>query len=153
MFTLPRDEVFIGMDVHGEPGVGRRKVEPVEVAHHDIHDLTTRMAAIDPARATSKTALMARASRIDGISPQQMDLTTRCALALRDIAKAGTYDALAVSDWPALRADPGMHPGAAFTWIAEVDRIPVASEGDILGAVTQLAAKSLTARSLTAKVG
>ncbi|WP_299957549.1 dihydroxyacetone kinase subunit DhaK [uncultured Roseobacter sp.] len=30
MFTLPEDEVFIGMGVHGEPGVGRRKVGPVQ---------------------------------------------------------------------------------------------------------------------------
>lgn len=29
MFSLPDDEVFIGMGVHGEPGVGRRKLEPV----------------------------------------------------------------------------------------------------------------------------
>ncbi len=29
MFTLPEDEIFIGMGVHGEPGVGRRKVGPV----------------------------------------------------------------------------------------------------------------------------
>jgi phosphoenolpyruvate---glycerone phosphotransferase subunit DhaK len=29
MFTLPDDEVFIGMGVHGEPGVGRRKLEPL----------------------------------------------------------------------------------------------------------------------------
>jgi dihydroxyacetone kinase-like protein len=29
MFALPPDEVFIGMGVHGEPGVARRKVEPV----------------------------------------------------------------------------------------------------------------------------
>lgn len=29
MFTLPEDEVYIGMGVHGEPGVARRKVEPV----------------------------------------------------------------------------------------------------------------------------
>lgn len=29
MFTLPVDEIYIGMGVHGEPGVGRRKVEPV----------------------------------------------------------------------------------------------------------------------------
>ncbi len=29
MFTLPDDEVFIGMGVHGEPGVGRRKIGPV----------------------------------------------------------------------------------------------------------------------------
>lgn len=30
MFTLPDDEVFIGMGVHGEPGVGRRKTGPVK---------------------------------------------------------------------------------------------------------------------------
>ena len=30
MFALPEDEVFIGMGVHGEPGVARRKVEPVK---------------------------------------------------------------------------------------------------------------------------
>ena len=29
MFTLPDDEVFIGMGVHGEPGVARRKTGPV----------------------------------------------------------------------------------------------------------------------------
>ncbi len=29
MFTLPVDEIYIGMGVHGEPGVGRRKVGPV----------------------------------------------------------------------------------------------------------------------------
>ena len=29
MFSLPADEVYIGMGVHGEPGVARRKVEPV----------------------------------------------------------------------------------------------------------------------------
>ena len=30
MFTLPDDEIFIGMGVHGEPGVGRRKTGPVK---------------------------------------------------------------------------------------------------------------------------
>lgn len=29
MFTLPADEIFLGMGVHGEPGVGRVKVGPV----------------------------------------------------------------------------------------------------------------------------
>jgi len=29
MFSLPEDEVFIGMGVHGEPGAGRRKAGPV----------------------------------------------------------------------------------------------------------------------------
>jgi phosphoenolpyruvate---glycerone phosphotransferase subunit DhaK len=30
MFSLPEDEIFIGMGVHGEPGVGRRKVGPLK---------------------------------------------------------------------------------------------------------------------------
>lgn len=30
MFTLPEDEIFLGMGVHGEPGVGRAKVGPVQ---------------------------------------------------------------------------------------------------------------------------
>ncbi len=30
MFTLPDDEIFLGMGVHGEPGVGRVKVGPVD---------------------------------------------------------------------------------------------------------------------------
>ncbi len=29
MFSLPDDEVYIGMGVHGEPGVGRRALEPL----------------------------------------------------------------------------------------------------------------------------
>ena len=39
-----------------------------------------------------------------------------------------------------------MHPGAAFSWLEENDELPVASEGDILGAVTQLVTKSLTGK-------
>lgn len=118
----------------------------VEVAHHDIHELTGRMAAAEDARAADEVAAMARAATNDGVSDAQMALTARAALALRDMARAGGYAALAVSDWPALQTDPGMHPGAAFTWLEETHGIPVASEGDVLGAVTQLVAKSLTGR-------
>ena len=118
----------------------------VDVAHHDMHELTGRMAALPADRAVAEVMAMARAARIDGVSPAQMDLTARCALALRDMSAAGSYAALAVSDWPALQADPGMHPGAAFTWLEEIDALPVASEGDVLGAVSQLVAKALTGR-------
>ena len=116
----------------------------VDVAHHDIHELTGRMVAADEGRVSALVRDMAAKARVDGVSDAQMALTARSALALSDLAKEGGYDALAVSDWPALQADPGMHPGAAFTWLEEVERLPVASEGDVLGAVTQLVARSLT---------
>ena len=118
----------------------------VEVAHHDIGELTRRMAGQDAARTASEVAAMRAAAPVDGVTDAQMDLTGRAALALRDLAAEHGYQALAVSDWPALQDDPGMHPGAAFTWLEEVDELPVASEGDALGAVTQIVARALSGR-------
>ena len=118
----------------------------VEIAHHDIGELTRRMEAQDEARTRAEVAAMRAAAPVDGVTDAQMDLTGRASLSLRDMAKAHGYDALAVSDWPALQDDPGMHPGAAFTWLEEADGLPVASEGDALGAVTQLVAKALSGR-------
>ena len=117
----------------------------VEVAHHDIHELTGRMAAQDAGRVGAEVAAMAAAAPVRGVTGPQMRLTAACALSLRDMA-AG-YAALAVSDWPALQADPGMHPGAAFSWLETVDDLPVASEGDVLGAVSQIVARSLSGRT------
>jgi len=95
--------------------------------HIDIHHMTELMAAQSDAAVTDELAAMTSAAEVRGVSDEQMGLTARAALALRVIAKNGGYDALAVSDWPALQENPGMHPGA-------------------LGAVTQLIAKSLTGR-------
>ena len=114
--------------------------------HIDIHHMTDLMAAQVEADVEAELRAMTDAAVVRGISQNQMALTARAALALRVIAKDGGYDALTVSDWPALQENPGMHPGAAFSWLEENDDLPVASEGDILGAVTQLVAKSLTGR-------
>lgn len=116
----------------------------VEVANHDIGEMTARMAALDSSRVAAEVTAMLTAAPAEGISDPQMTLTGQAALALRDMAADNGYDALAVSDWPALQAEPGMHPGAAFTWIEETDAVPVASEGDVLGAITQLVAKSVS---------
>ena len=118
----------------------------IDVTNHDMHELTNRMASQPDERINKEILQMLATAPVDGVTEAQMKLTAQAALALRDIAKQNNYDALAVSDWPALQDSPGMHPGAAFTLLEEVDHLPVASEGDILGAVTQLAAKSLTGR-------
>src|SRR5690606_5789860 len=82
----------------------------VEVEHVDMHQLTAAMAGFDAAAVTAERAAMAAAADVDGVSDPQMDLTARMVLALRQIAGASGYDALAVSDWPALQQDPGFHP-------------------------------------------
>jgi hypothetical protein len=118
----------------------------VWVEHIDIHKMTNLMAAQTDADIASELAEMTAAAQVSCVSDEQMALTARAVLALRTIAAEGRYDALAVSDWPSLQEHPGMHPGAAFSWLEEKDRLPVASEGDVLGAVTQLAVKALTGR-------
>jgi hypothetical protein len=114
--------------------------------HIDIHAMTDLMATQSDDDVADELAAMGRAAEIRGVSDAQMALTARAVLALRTIARDGGYDALTVSDWPALQDNPGMHPGAAFSWLEENDELPVASEGDILGAVTQLVTKSLTGK-------
>ncbi|MEM6463449.1 MAG: hypothetical protein AAF724_16200 [Pseudomonadota bacterium] len=118
----------------------------IDVEAFEIAELTGRMVAIEPSRVVSELEKMTAAARVDGVSDDHMELNCRAALALRDLAADGEFQALAVSDWPALQQDPGIHPGAAFTWLEEVDKIPVASEGDLLGAVTQLAALAMTGK-------
>jgi len=118
----------------------------VEVAHHDMHELTQRMDAIDESRAAAELGLIQSAAQVVGVSDEQMLLQSRAALAMHDISAENNYAALAVSDWPALQDYPGMHPGAAFTWLEEKYNLPVASEGDVLGAVTQLVALSISGK-------
>jgi L-fucose isomerase-like protein len=118
----------------------------VDVVHHDMHELTSRMDALDSARVEHEVSLMGSAATIQGVSRAQMALTARAALAMREIVSENGHTALAVSDWPALQVYPGMHPGAAFSWLEEIDDLPVASEGDVLGAITQLVARSLSGR-------
>lgn len=120
-----------------------------EFAHHDMHELTDRMAALDHASVAAEVAAMAEAARVNGVSDAKMAFTARAALALREMAEEGGCAALAVSDWPALQNNPGMHPGAAFTWLGERHALPVASvasEGDVLGTISQLVAKALSGR-------
>lgn len=55
MFSLPDDEIFIGMGVHGEPGVGRQKVGP-------LRDLVSHMVDViledRPIAAGTQTVIM-----------------------------------------------------------------------------------------------
>ncbi|MBI1173105.1 hypothetical protein GC209_17075 [bacterium] len=134
---------FYNMAVSGDDLARKLGVEQV---HVDMHRMTARMAAAGAEAVNREVAAMAQRGVVRGISDGQMAQTARAALALREIAAAEGFDGLAVSDWPALQEDPGMHPGAAFSWLEEVDNLAIASEGDVLGTVTQIVTRSLTGR-------
>ncbi|MYI69695.1 MAG: hypothetical protein F4103_13455 [Boseongicola sp. SB0673_bin_14] len=134
---------FYNMEVSGDALARNLGVEAV---HVDIHGMVEAMAAADGGEVESEIAAMGARGEIRGVSDEQMALTARAALALRKIAGRDGYDGLAVSDWPALQESPGMHPGAAFSWLEEKDNMAIASEGDVLGTVTQVAVRSITGR-------
>lgn len=134
---------FYNMEVSGSELARRLGVEAV---HVDIERMTGAMRRMPSDLAEAEAAAMRKRGPVNGISKAQMDLTARAALALRAIASESGFAGLAVSDWPVLQEDPGMHPGAAFSWIEEVDNAAIASEGDVMGVVTQIVARSLTGR-------
>ncbi|MSU91226.1 hypothetical protein GE300_16710 [Rhodobacteraceae bacterium 2CG4] len=134
---------FYNMEVSADTLKRATGAEPV---HVDMHRLTAAMAACADDAVARESAAMAARAAVRGVLDAQMALTARAALALRGIVAEEGFAGLAVSDWPALQADPGMHPGAAFTWLEEVDNLPLASEGDVLGTVTQIVTRALTGR-------
>lgn len=67
-------------------------------------------------------------------------------IALRTLIGEHDLDALAVSDWPLFQERMRMHPGMAFSWIDEADGVPVASEGDVLGALSMLVGRLVSGR-------
>jgi len=134
---------FYNMEISADELKRATGVEPV---HVDMHRLTAGMTACAEDAVAREVAAMAARAEVRGVSDEQMALTARAALAMRAIVADEGFAGLAVSDWPALQQDPGMHPGAAFTWLEEVDNLPLASEGDVLGTVTQIVTRALTGR-------
>ena len=116
----------------------------LNIINHDIHELTDKMSNQEVDKVEKEVKKMLSLAPTDNVSIEQLRLSAQASLSLRDISNENDYNALAVSDWPALQEIAGMHPGAAFSLLEEIDKIPVASEGDILGAVTQIVAKSFT---------
>ena len=118
----------------------------VDIFNHDIHELTNRMSNQSPKNVDKEIQKILNLAKPYNVSKEQLKLTAQAVLSLRDIKNENNYSALAVSDWPALQEIANMHPGAAFSILEEVDNIPVASEGDILGAISQIIAKSFTGK-------
>ena len=72
------------------------------------------------------------------VTDEMMDTSARTILALQDTLDKESYDALAVSCWPAFQEDMGIFPCMAYGWLNDTGTI-VSCEGDMLGAVAMLA--------------
>lgn len=79
------------------------------------------------------------------VSSEDLRANAAVYIALRRLAREHELDALAVSDWPLFQGRMGLHPGLAFSWLDQHDGVPVASEGDVGGALGMLLARGIAA--------
>lgn len=117
----------------------------INVEDIDMHTLLQRMDCVWQDEINTEISVMRSHIDFSALSNSQIAQTVHCIIALRHIAQDGGYDGLAVSDWPVLQNPPyNMHPGGAFSWLEYNDKLPIASEGDVMGVITQLIVQQIT---------
>jgi len=106
---------------------------------HEMAELLDCQACASDAEVAAVVAAMHKhaGGRVE-VSARDMEVSARLYIGMRQMARDHAYSALTVSDWPRLQDTLQIHPGLAFSWLNEVDAIPVAAEGDRLGATTML---------------
>ncbi len=109
----------------------------VEIVRHDVSVLLhNEYSSKDVDRVA---AAMCRAAREVNVPAASVTASAVVYLNLRRLVVEHGYRALAVRDWPELQSLAHLSPLLAMAWLSEQDGIPVACEGDALGAVSLLA--------------
>lgn len=116
----------------------------IEVDSVDLMSLIESAERLASPDVADVEAAMRTAGEVRVSEPEAVSKNAAVALALRRLAERQQFDALAVSDWPVFQEAMGIHPGMAFSWVDEVDGVPVAAEGDVLGALTMLLMRGAT---------
>lgn len=118
----------------------------VEIERHELSEIFTlvNQQQAESIRQISLDMLEASGNRSE-LSEKDLQTSAAIYLALKTFASLHHYDALAVSDWPAFQTELDIHPGMAFSYLDDTDGIPVASEGDVLGAISMLCMNKMNA--------
>lgn len=111
----------------------------LQVQHHELHEVLDRSKAIDDSRIrVINESIAHRTENRIQISDRDLNITASIYAALEDFCTEHQYTGLAISDWPVFQKELDIHPGFAFSWLEDQKRIPVASEGDVMGAATMI---------------
>lgn len=121
-----------------------REAVGIETVPLELGELISRAGHLDAGEVAEVERAIRAAGEVEVSDPEAVTKNAAVAAALRKLVQEQGLDALAVSDWPVFQQSMGIHPGMAFTWIDEADGIPVASEGDVLGAATMLLMRGAT---------
>ena len=119
-----------------------RSVLGVEFVRHDVSELLVDGYTSGEVSAVAEE--MCRAARRVNVPDDAVLASARVYLNLRRLVDENGYGALAVRDWPEMQTLARMSPLLAMAWLSERDGIPVACEGDALGAITLLALQTVS---------
>jgi L-fucose isomerase-like protein len=107
----------------------------VEIARHSIPDVLRSAQGFGHDEVADVRGEMESAARAVRVDSQSLERSARIYLALRQLVQSNGYSALAVRDWPEFQTYYQMSPLLGMAWLTEKDEIPVACEGDALGAL------------------
>tara|TARA_B100000686_G_scaffold355309_1_gene472417 strand:+ start:3195 stop:4640 length:1446 start_codon:yes stop_codon:yes gene_type:complete len=117
----------------------------LKINHHELKEILDRVKNIDPSRIKEITmAIAEKTNHRISVSQTDLNMTASIYAALKDFSEHHGYTALAVSDWPVFQQELNIHPGFAFSWLEDQEKIPVASEGDVMGAATMILMNSIS---------
>lgn len=143
-------EATIGMVGNVAPGFANLTFDPGEIAdkfgsrfaYHDVSLLLNTDHSHE--EVTSVVREMVAAAKTVNVSDEDLQRSAVAYLNLRRLVTDYGYTALAVRDWPELQELGKFSPLLAMAWLQEHDEIPVACEGDGLGALTLLALEAIS---------
>ncbi|MDZ7704551.1 MAG: hypothetical protein U5L04_08730 [Trueperaceae bacterium] len=123
--------------IEERPTLGSVTVETMELA-----EVFERVAAVPEGEGRARATTWQQSETLTA-PPEHLERTARIELALRDIARTGDYDAIALRCWPEF---PDACEAMACGAVASLGdhNIPTACEGDVMGALSMLALQGLS---------
>ncbi|MCP3972941.1 MAG: hypothetical protein GY720_00445 [bacterium] len=108
------------------------------VIAHEFDELVELTNAADSSQAELVVGDLTSAAAQVLAAPDAMHRGASLYLALKQLATANDYSALAVQCWPKFQEDLGIAPCMAYSWLGSEDSFAVSCEGDVPGALTML---------------
>lgn len=125
---------------------GVRETLGVDVREYALASMFSEMAAVDAASAAALAQELPRGARRCEGTKEELDKSARLTLAVEALGRRTGAEAFAVGCWPEFQRDLHVSTCLALARLNEAG-LPVACEGDVLGAVTMLAVKAMGARA------
>lgn len=133
--------------IHDADAISQRLGTRLEV--HRLEDAFERVRHASASEVAAEATAMASHAASVQVSGEWLTREAGIAWALRRLAQEGRYDALALRCWPEFQTElGGIAPCAAVGWLNETG-IPIACEGDALGALSMLAAYYISQQPVT----